>query len=203
MNTLPKVVFSRTLSSVSWSNARLARRPVEEDLPTLKAQGDLDMVCFGGARFAHALAARRLIDEYRLTVHPVALGAGLPLWHGLSEPQRLRLVSSTVYADGSVTQTLLPDAQSTGHPGLSHPITTPSRPGCRRSSNGTPLSTRHACERPLGLLPALPGTRSERLEAVSTCARLDERHHAPSAATAARVLRLDEAAVCADGGQPA
>ncbi|MBA3426979.1 MAG: dihydrofolate reductase family protein, partial [Actinobacteria bacterium] len=102
MNTLPKVVFSRTLSSVSWSNARLARRPVEEDLPTLKAQGDLDMVCFGGARFAHALAARRLIDEYRLTVHPVALGAGLPLWHGLSEPQRLRLVSSTVYADGSV-----------------------------------------------------------------------------------------------------
>jgi len=121
MNTLPKVVFSRTLSSVSWSNARLARRPVEEDLPTLKAQGDGDMVCFGGARFAHALAARRLIDEYRLTVHPVALGAGLPLWHGLSEPQRLRLVSSTVYADGSVTQTLLPDAQSHRAPRLEPP----------------------------------------------------------------------------------
>lgn len=112
MNSLPKVVFSRTLPSVSWSNARLARGPVEQELPTLKAQGDEDMVCFGGARFAHALAAHKLIDEYRLTVHPVALGAGLPLWHGLPEPQRLRLVSSTVYADGSVTQTLLPHASS-------------------------------------------------------------------------------------------
>ncbi len=112
MNTLPKVVFSRTLSSVSWSNARLARGPVEEQLPTLKVPGDGDVVCFGGARFAHSLAAHGLIDEYRLRVHPVALGAGLPLWHGLTRPQRLRLVSSTVYADGSVTQTLLPDAQS-------------------------------------------------------------------------------------------
>jgi dihydrofolate reductase len=112
MNTLPKVVFSRTLQNVSWSNTRVSDRPVEEELPTLKAQGDRDMVCFGGARFAHALAARELIDEYRLTVHPVALGAGLPLWHGLAEPQRLRLVSSTMYADGTVTQTLLPDAPS-------------------------------------------------------------------------------------------
>jgi dihydrofolate reductase len=109
MNTLPKVVFSRTLPSVSWSNARLARGPVEEELPALKAQDDRDMICFGGARFAHALAAHELIDEYRLTVHPVALGAGLPLWHGLPQPQRLRLVSSTMYADGSVTQALLPD----------------------------------------------------------------------------------------------
>ena len=108
MNTLPKVIFSTTLSSLSWSNARVERGPVEEDLPALKADGDGDMVCFGGARFAHALAAHELIDEYRLTTHPVALGAGLPLWHGLPEPQRLRLVSNTVYADGSVTQTLTP-----------------------------------------------------------------------------------------------
>ena len=108
MNTLPKVIFSSTLSSLSWSNARVERGPVEEDLPALKADGDGDMVCFGGARFAHALAAHELIDEYRLTTHPVALGGGLPLWHGLPEPQRLRLVSNTVYADGSVTQTLTP-----------------------------------------------------------------------------------------------
>jgi dihydrofolate reductase len=57
---------------------------------------------------AHALARHRLIDEYRLTIHPVALGDGLPLWHGLAEPQRLRLISSTVYADGSVPQQYTP-----------------------------------------------------------------------------------------------
>jgi dihydrofolate reductase len=44
----------------------------------------------------------------RLTVHPVALGEGLSLMHGLPEPQRFEMVSSTVYADGSVSQVLRP-----------------------------------------------------------------------------------------------
>ena len=47
-------------------------------------------------------------DEYRLTVHPVALGEGLSLMHGLPEPQRFELVSSTAYRDGSVVQVLRP-----------------------------------------------------------------------------------------------
>jgi dihydrofolate reductase len=50
----------------------------------------------------------RLADELRLTVHPVALGDGLPLWHGLPEPRRFELVSSTTYADGCVNQVLRP-----------------------------------------------------------------------------------------------
>lgn len=108
INALPKVIFSSTLTGgLDWSNGRLAEAPMEDELPALKAEGGKDIVCFGGARFAHALAAADLIDEYRLTVHPVALGKGLPLWHGLPEPQRLRLVGSTVYADGSVTQSLV------------------------------------------------------------------------------------------------
>jgi dihydrofolate reductase len=107
INALPKVVFSSSLTSIDWDNARVSDRSIEDELPELKAQGGQDIVCFGGARFAHALAAADLIDEYRLTVHPVALGEGLPLWHGLPAPQRLTLVSSTVYADGSVEQTLV------------------------------------------------------------------------------------------------
>jgi dihydrofolate reductase len=50
----------------------------------------------------------RLIDEYRLTIPPVALGDGLPLMHGLPEPQRLELISSTTYADGCVAQIFRP-----------------------------------------------------------------------------------------------
>ena len=105
MNTLPKVVFSSTLSEVEWSNARVSNRPVEEEIPELKRQAEKDIVVFGGARFVSSLARHRLIDEYRLTVHPVALGHGLPLLHGLPEPLRLELVSSTAYTDGAVTQT--------------------------------------------------------------------------------------------------
>jgi dihydrofolate reductase len=105
MNSLPKVVFSQTLEDVEWENARLTRDAVEDAIPKLKADGgDKDIICFGGARFAHSLARHRLIDEYRLTIQPVALGDGLPLLHGLPEAQRLVLQSSSVYPDGAVTQ---------------------------------------------------------------------------------------------------
>ena len=66
------------------------------------------MVVFGGARIANSLMRERLIDEYRLTMHPVALGEGLPLMHGLPEPQRFELIASTTYADGCVAQVMRP-----------------------------------------------------------------------------------------------
>jgi dihydrofolate reductase len=108
MNTLPKIVFSATLPDVEWSNATLTRGAIEDEIPALKREPGNDIICFGGARFAHALAAARLIDEYRLTIQPVALGTGLPLLHGLPEPQRLDLVSATAYTDGSVTHEYTP-----------------------------------------------------------------------------------------------
>jgi dihydrofolate reductase len=66
------------------------------------------MIVFGGGRIAHSLIRERLVDECRLTVHAVALGDGLSLMHGLPEPQRFEMVSSTVHADGSVSQVLRP-----------------------------------------------------------------------------------------------
>jgi len=108
MNSLPKIVFSRSLADVEWNNARLERAPLEDAVPALKREPGQDLVVFGGARIANSLIRHRLIDEYRLTVHPVALGEGLPLMHGIPEPQRLELISSTAYADGCVAQVLRP-----------------------------------------------------------------------------------------------
>jgi dihydrofolate reductase len=104
MNALPKVVFSSSLNGVDWHNTSVNRGAVQHEIPKLKQQPGRDIIAFGGARFAHALARYRLVDEYRLTLHPVALGDGLSLLHGLPEPQRLKLLSSTVFPDGSVTQ---------------------------------------------------------------------------------------------------
>jgi dihydrofolate reductase len=106
MNSLPKLVFSRTAPEFEWANARRSARPPEEEIPELERSTEGDIVCIGGARFAHSLARARLIDEYRLTVHPVALGEGLPLWHGLPEPQRFAPVSTVAYPDGAVTHVL-------------------------------------------------------------------------------------------------
>jgi dihydrofolate reductase len=106
MNSLPKLVFSHAAPEFEWSNARRSARPIEEEIAELKQAGEGDVVCFGGARLAHSLARGHLIDEYRLTVHPVALGEGLPLWHGLPEPQRFNPISTTAYPDGVVTHVL-------------------------------------------------------------------------------------------------
>ena len=108
INSLPKLVYSQSLSEVSWNNARVSRAALADEIPALKREPGKDIVVFGGGRIAHSLIRERLVDEYRLTVHPVALGEGLSLMHGLPEPQRFELVSSTVYADGSVTQVLRP-----------------------------------------------------------------------------------------------
>jgi len=108
INALPKVVFSTSLGAVDWENTVLNPAPVAEEIPKLKAEPGADIVVFGGPRFAHSLIRHRLVDEYRLTVHPIALGGGSALMHGLPEPQRFELISSTVYTDGSTVQVLRP-----------------------------------------------------------------------------------------------
>ena len=110
MNEMPKVIFSSSLAEAAWDNARLSEQPLEEEIPRLKAEPGRDVIAFGGTRLARSLIAHRLVDEYRLTVHPVALGRGAGLMHGLPEPQRLELVASTVYADGVVANVLRPVA---------------------------------------------------------------------------------------------
>jgi dihydrofolate reductase len=113
INSLPKLVFSSTPPETEWVNSAYSARPLAEHITELKREEGRDVVCFGGAKLAHSLAREQLIDEYRLTVHPVALGDGLPLWHGLPEPQRFNSISTSTYADGSVTHRLVPVVRST------------------------------------------------------------------------------------------
>jgi dihydrofolate reductase len=76
---LPKVVFSRTLDSVEGANTTLARADLRAELTSLResVRGD---VAVGGAGLAAEAARLDLIDEYRLFVHPVAVGGGIPFF---------------------------------------------------------------------------------------------------------------------------
>src|SRR4051794_5562064 len=78
---LPKVVFSRALSSVEGSNYRLATRDPAAELDALRGTeagaGDIGV---GGANLAWQLARLGLIDEYQVFVNPVVLGAGTPFF---------------------------------------------------------------------------------------------------------------------------
>ena len=76
---LPKVVFSRTLDSVEGANTTLARGDLRAELTSLQESVGGD-VAVGGAELAAEAARLDLIDEYRLFIHPVAVGGGIPFF---------------------------------------------------------------------------------------------------------------------------
>ena len=99
-NAKPKIVFSTTLETVEW-NSRLVRGDVGDELARLKVEfdGDLDV---GGPTLASAFIERGLIDEYRLIVHPVVLGAGTPFFPPLQRRIGLRLLETRTFESGAV-----------------------------------------------------------------------------------------------------
>ena len=105
MNGVEKVVFSTTLESVDWQGARLATDPPEVEIARLKAQDGGPLGASGGATFARYLTSHGLLDEYRLTVHPVFLGSGKPIF---AERTALEPLTSTDYPNGVVVKTFRP-----------------------------------------------------------------------------------------------
>jgi dihydrofolate reductase len=96
----PKIVFSRTLERVDW-NSRLVRDDAVAEVTRLKAQPGFDMAV-GGPTTAAAFIQAGLVDEYRLYVNPVILGAGTAFFPALDDPIRLDLVETRTFGSGVV-----------------------------------------------------------------------------------------------------
>lgn len=100
MNAIPKVVFSRTLTSADWAETRIASGDLAEEIAQLKAEPGKDLVAAGGTEFPHSLIKLGVVDEYRLWVLPAVTGKGAALFPELGEARRLRLVKSTAFPSG-------------------------------------------------------------------------------------------------------
>jgi dihydrofolate reductase len=109
MNELPKVVFSKTLKSADWAGTTIASGDLAEEIARLKAEPGNDLVAYGGARLDQALSREGLVDEYRLMVHPAALGTGLPLF-GVEKPLALELVEVQNFESGAAGHVYRPRA---------------------------------------------------------------------------------------------
>jgi dihydrofolate reductase len=79
MNEIPTVVFSKTLTRAEWAESRIADGDLAEDIDRLKREPGGVILAHGGATFVGALIHDGLIDEYRLVIHPVAIGHGTGL----------------------------------------------------------------------------------------------------------------------------
>jgi dihydrofolate reductase len=102
MNEIPKVVFSKSLERAEWPESRIASGDLAEEIEGLKRESDKDLIAYGGASFAQSLARSGLVDQYRLTIHPVAVTKGEPLFKDLSGPALLRLVDSRTFSSAVV-----------------------------------------------------------------------------------------------------
>lgn len=80
MNSLPKIVFSRTLEKAEWNNSRIIRDNVAEGVNRLKQQEGKNMVIDGSPTLIHSFTNLGLIDEFLIRLHPVTLGNGVPLF---------------------------------------------------------------------------------------------------------------------------
>jgi dihydrofolate reductase len=99
-NGMPKYVVSSTLEEPEWSNSTVLKGDVVEEVSKLRQGPDGDIVVHGSAQLVQTLIAHDLVDELRLMVFPVVLGAGKRLFGDTSDRKRLRLTDSKAVGDG-------------------------------------------------------------------------------------------------------
>lgn len=102
MNSLPKVVCSRTLHSVEWNNTTLVNCNVAGEVAKLKQQRNGNIFVFGSANLSKTLMNEGLFDEYRLGIAPVIYSRGRLLFSDGLESQELNLLESRSLSTGCV-----------------------------------------------------------------------------------------------------
>ncbi len=101
MNSMPKYVFSSTLSDPSWENSHVIKGDLAGEITRLKDEVG-ELLVAGSAQLVGGLMAAGLVDDLRLMVYPIVLGTGKRLFAEGAGPATLRLVES-----GLAAQTLL------------------------------------------------------------------------------------------------
>ncbi|PSL25396.1 dihydrofolate reductase family protein [Chitinophaga ginsengisoli] len=114
MNEIPKALFTQkgfkgfdpgddqSPAAASWAEAQVFNGgDLAGKIRELKAQEGKPIVAIGGAGFMRNLIATGLVDEFRLAIHPVVLGSGLPIFNGLAMPLYLKLVDVKVFPGGT------------------------------------------------------------------------------------------------------
>jgi dihydrofolate reductase len=117
MNEIPKGVFTQkgfqgihpgpkpSPAAVSWATAQVFDGDLTEEIKKLKAGEGKPISAIGGAEFMRNLIATGLVDQYHLAIHPVVLGAGLPIFNGLAQPSYLKLLDVKAFPGGTVVHT--------------------------------------------------------------------------------------------------
>jgi dihydrofolate reductase len=100
LNSLPKYVVSSTLADPKWTNATVLRGDVVTEVSKLRQEIHGDIVVYASYELGHTLMEHDLVDELRLVVFPVVLGAGERLFGETTDKKAMRLVDTQTVGDG-------------------------------------------------------------------------------------------------------
>jgi dihydrofolate reductase len=102
MNSMSKVVFSRTLDQASWNNTKLVKGDLAAEIRRMKKEPGNDMVILGSGSLVSQLAQEDLIDEYQIVVNPVVLGGGRTMFDGIQQTLSMKLIKTRTFGNGNV-----------------------------------------------------------------------------------------------------
>jgi dihydrofolate reductase len=91
-NAIPKYVISSTMTDAEWANSTVLNGDLVTEVNRVREQVDGDVVVHGSGRLVECLIEHDLVDELRLMVYPVVLGAGRRMFGGTTDKKPLRLV---------------------------------------------------------------------------------------------------------------
>ena len=100
LNSLPKYVVSSALSKPKWSNSTVLKDDVVKEVSTLKREIDGDILIYASYQLVRTLIDHGLVDEFRLVIFPVVLGAGERLFGQASDKTPLRLLHCETVGEG-------------------------------------------------------------------------------------------------------
>ena len=101
IDKIPKIVFSRTLSSVEWESAKLAKRDLKDEVLELKKQSRKDILV-GSRSLIIQLLKLDLIDEFQLCIYPIVTSGGLPLFSEIEQNITFKLLNTKTFESGSI-----------------------------------------------------------------------------------------------------
>lgn len=102
MNSIPKLVCSKTLLSAEWNNSVLIKGNIAHELRKFKQENGKNIFLFGSANLSETLINEDLFDEYRICIAPVISGNGRPLFSNGLAPKNLSLLSAQPLQTGGV-----------------------------------------------------------------------------------------------------
>ena len=108
LNSLPKYVVSSTLEDPDWNNSTVLKGDVVDEVSKLKQELNGEIVVLGSPQLARTLIEHDLVDELRLMIYPVVLGAGARLFGETSDKKPMRLVDTQTVGDGIAILTYEP-----------------------------------------------------------------------------------------------